>query len=159
MIRDTGAVAADLVEPSVAAATRSAPAGGREVPEPRRTLVGSFVRWAVTGCLAAGADLGLLALLRSVAGVPLELATALAFCCGVAVNYTLNHSWSFRSTAAHRTVMVRYATMVGFNGVSTLLIVAGLHSLGVYYLLAKLVAIAVNAMVNFVSARWWVFAE
>jgi putative flippase GtrA len=39
------------------------------------------------------------------------------------------------------------------------LIVAGVHRLGVYYLLAKLVAIAVNAMVNFVAARFWVFAD
>jgi putative flippase GtrA len=129
------------------------------VAAPRRTLVGSFVRWAITGCLAAGTDLGLLALLHSAAGVPLELATALAFCCGVAVNYSLNHSWSFQSQAAHRRVMVRYAVMVVFNGVSTVLIVAGLHSLGLYYLLAKLVAIAVNAVVNFTAARFWVFAE
>ena len=125
----------------------------------RRTLVGSFVRWAITGCLAAGTDLGVLALLHSAAHVELELATAIAFCCGVAVNYTLNHSWSFLSTAAHRTVIVRYATMVVLNGISTVLIVAGVHSLGVYYLLAKLVAIAVNGMVNFVAARFWVFAD
>ncbi len=124
-----------------------------------RSLVGSFVRWAITGCLAAGTDLGLLALLHSALGVPLELATAIAFCCGVAINYSLNHSWSFRSTAEHRRVVVRYAIMVIFNGVSTVLIVAGVHQLGVYYLLAKLVAIAVNATINFIAARFWVFTN
>jgi putative flippase GtrA len=126
---------------------------------PGRSLAGSFVRWGITGLLAAGTDLGVLALLHSGAGVGLELATVIGFCCGVAINYTLNHGWSFRSSAAHSRVVVRYAVMVAFNGLSTVLIVAGLHHLGVYYLLAKLVAIAVNATVNFAAARWWVFTH
>ena len=125
----------------------------------QRTVLGSFLRWAITGLLAAGVDLGLLAVLKSVLGVQLEVATVIAFLAGMGVNYSLNHTWSFKSTASHHQVVVRYATMVAFNGVSTVLIVGGLHHAGVYYLWAKVIAIAVNATVNFISARWWIFTQ
>lgn len=123
----------------------------------KRTLLGSFVRWGLTGLLAAAVDLGLLALLRSVVGVQLEVATVIGFLAGMGVNYSLNHTWSFKSTASHHQVVVRYAIIVAFNGLSTVLIVAGLHHAGLYYLWAKVIAIGVNATVNFTSARWWVF--
>lgn len=125
----------------------------------KRSLAGSFVRWALTGLLAAGVDLGLLALLKSAVGVQLEVATVIAFLAGMAVNYSLNHTWSFKSTASHHQVVVRYAMIVAFNGLSTVLIVGGLHDAGLYYLWAKVIAIAVNATVNFTSARWWVFTS
>lgn len=125
----------------------------------KRSLLGSFVRWGVTGVLAAGVDLGLLALLKSAVGVQLEVATVIAFLAGMAVNYALNHTWSFKSTASHHQVVVRYTIIVAFNGVSTVLIVGGLHHAGLYYLWAKVIAIGVNATVNFTSARWWVFTQ
>ena len=56
--------------------------------------------------------------------------------------YSLNHTWSFKSTASHHQVVVRYAIIVAFNGLSTVLIVGGLHQAGLYYLWAKVIAIA-----------------
>jgi putative flippase GtrA len=136
-----------------------APAAGVREPAEQRTLLGSFLRWAATGLLAAGVDLGLLALLRSALGVQLEVATVTGFVAGVTINYSLNHTWTFKSTASHHQVVVRYAVIVAFNGLSTVLIVGGLHHAGLYYLWAKVIAIAVNATVNFASARWWVFTQ
>jgi putative flippase GtrA len=47
---------------------------------------------------------------------------------------------------------------VAFNFLSTLGIVVGLTAAGLYYLLAKLIAVALNAGINFLAARHWVFA-
>jgi putative flippase GtrA len=124
----------------------------------RRSLLGSFVRWGVTGAASVVTDVGLLALLHSGFGFSLLGSTVVAYLAGVAVNYTLNRNWTFQTTAGHREVLVRYAALVVFNGVTTVLIVHGLHQLGVFYLLAKLVAVAINASINFLAGRYWVFA-
>jgi putative flippase GtrA len=125
----------------------------------RRSVVGSFIRWAVTGFASVVTDVGLLALLHSALGAPLIVSVVLAYSAGVVVNYLLNRNWSFKSSAGHRDVLVRYAALVVFNGVSTVLIVHGLQQLGLYYLLAKLVAVAINASINFLAGRYWVFAK
>jgi putative flippase GtrA len=49
--------------------------------------------------------------------------------------------------------------MIAFNVASTLVIVLGLTHLGLYYLLSKLIAVAVNATINFTAGRYWVFAR
>lgn len=125
----------------------------------RPSLVASLVRFCITGLGSLGADFGLLALLHSVAHAPLAVATAAGWAGAVAVNYTLNRNWSFQARASHGYTASRYAVMVGINLGSTLLIVLVLTHLGLYYLVSKLVAVAVNAGSNFLAARYWVFKE
>lgn len=124
-----------------------------------RSFLGAAARFVVTGSLSVAADVGLLAILRSALGWPLALATVLAYTAGLLVNYSLNRNWTFRSSRNHRQTLVRYAVMVGFNAGATLGIVVGLSSLGLFYLLAKLIAVAINASVNFLAGRHWVFGS
>ena len=49
--------------------------------------------------------------------------------------------------------------MLGINAGITLAIVTGLTAAGMYYLLAKFVAIVVIACINYVAYRTWVFAS
>jgi putative flippase GtrA len=128
-----------------------------EAPEGRRSLFGSFVRFCVTGVLSVVADVGTLSLLHSGLGVRLLWSTIVAYAAGLLVNYSLNRNWTFQARADHRQTLIRYATMVAFNFGSTLVIVLGLTHLGLYYLLSKLVAIALNAGINFTAGRYWVF--
>ena len=136
--------------PGLVAKLTDAPAG-------RRSLFGALVRFGVTGVLSVATDVGILSLLHSGLNVPLLWSTLAAYAAGLAVNYSLNRNWTFRSSADHRRTLVRYATMVGFNITSTLLIVLGLTHLGLFYLLSKLIAVAVNAGINFLLGRHWVF--
>jgi putative flippase GtrA len=111
----------------------------------------------VTGVLSVATDVAMLALLHSGLDVPLLWSTLTAYVAGLAVNYSLNRNWTFQARAGHRQTLVRYATMIAFNVVSTLVIVLGLTHLGLYYLLSKLIAVAINATVNFTAGRYWVF--
>lgn len=123
----------------------------------RPSLLESLVRFAITGVGSLGADFAVLTLLRSLAHAPLALATLLGSAAAVLVNYTLNRNWSFQARAGHGSTLPRYAFMVGVNVGSTLLIVLVLTHVGLYYLLSKLVAVAVNAGTNFLAARYWIF--
>ena len=143
---------APVASPVTVLAAEAAEAGAS-----RPSLVESLVRFCITGLSSLGADFGLLALLHSVAHAPLAAATAAGWAAAVIVNYTLNRNWSFQATASHGYTASRYAVMVGVNLGSTLLIVLVLTHLGLYYLVSKLVAVAINAGTNFLAARYWVF--
>jgi putative flippase GtrA len=123
----------------------------------RPSLKESLVRFLLTGVCSLGADVGFLYGLHSGAGTSLTLATVVGSVAAVIVNYALNRNWTFQATASHGSVLGPYLLMVGVNVGSTLLIVRGLTDLGLYYLVSKLVAVGVNAVLNFVSARYWVF--
>jgi putative flippase GtrA len=125
----------------------------------RPSLRESLIRFCLTGVLSLGADFGVLYGLHSGAGVALSLSTVLGTLAAVIVNYTLNRNWTFQASAGHGYTLVRYMLMAGVNFGSTLLIVLWLSHLGLYYLVSKLVAVAVNAVINFVSARYWVFKD
>jgi putative flippase GtrA len=89
--------------------------------------------------------------------VRLLWATLAAYVGGVVVNYSLNRNWTFQARADHSETMRRYGTLLAFNFGSTLAIVLGLTHLGLFYLLSKLIAVAINAVINFTASRLWVF--
>ena len=137
--------------------------GGR--PGPARTGLNGWIRhhplprFLVTGGVTAAVDLGALAWLHGGLHLPVAASTALAYACAFAVNFSLSRRWAFaagRSGRARRQV-ARYLLLVGVNLVLTVAIVSGLTAAGLYYLAAKLVAIAVLAVGNFFTYRHWVF--
>jgi putative flippase GtrA len=123
----------------------------------KRSLLGALIRFGVTGVASVTADIGTLTALHSGFGVRLLWATLAAFGAGLLVNYSLNRNWTFQARADHRKTLVRYAVMVSVNFGGTLAIVLGLTHLGLYYLLSKLIAVAIIAVVNFTASRLWVF--
>lgn len=125
----------------------------------RRSLLGALVRFGVSGALSVGADFAVLAILHSGLGVPLLWATLVGYSISLVINYLLNRNWTFQHGGDHRRTLARYAVVVGFNIGSTLLLVLGLTHLGLFYLLSKLIAVAINAMINFTAGRYWVFAH
>jgi putative flippase GtrA len=116
-----------------------------------------LARFVAVGALSVGSDVVVLYLLHSVLGVPLLAATGVGYGVSLVINYSLNHSWVFDAEGQHHRRVVRYLTLVGFNVASTFAFVGGLTAAGLYYLLAKVVAVAVNAVVNFTGFRFWVF--
>jgi putative flippase GtrA len=123
----------------------------------RPSLKESLLRFIVTGLCSLAADFAFLYGLHSGAKVSLTVATVAGSIAAVIVNYTLNRNWTFQARASHGSVLGPYLLLVSVNVGSTLLIVRGLTHFGLYYLVSKLVAVAVNAGINFVTARYWVF--
>jgi putative flippase GtrA len=120
----------------------------------------SAPRFVIVGCVGAVLDVGLLRLCFGSLGMPLLLATAVAYVGSAGPVFVVNRQWSFGPGSGgpvHRQVL-RYLSLTVANLLSTVALVGVLHWIGVFYLLAKVVAIAVNAVANFFAYERWVFA-
>jgi len=123
-------------------------------PRPLRT---SFPRYVVVGSSSVGVDVGLLAALHSIWHFPLLVAQLLAWAAALVVNYSLNHAWSFGAEGLLRRRLLRYSGVMAVSLGITLAVVLGLTHLGVFYLLAKAVAVMITSVINFTGYRFWVF--
>lgn len=129
------------------------------LPQAREVLRHPFPRFVISGGITFVVDLGLLKLLHGYEHVALLPATTIAFLISFTVTFVISRHWTFptgRAGRPHHQAM-RFAILVAGNLVTTLIIVGGLVALGVYYLLAKIVAVTINAGVNFILYRRWVF--
>lgn len=114
-------------------------------------------RFLVVGVLSVVVDTVLLVALRETTPLPLWLATTGAYVAAVAVNFVLNLRWVWGAQGGLPGRIARYGVLVALNYALTLAIVLGLTDLGVFYVLAKWIAIGVGAVINFVAYRGWVF--
>lgn len=114
--------------------------------------------YVVVGLATVAVDVGTLTLLRELASWPLWAATTAGFGASVGVNFFGNRAWAGReSTRNLLDHAVRYALLLGFNYLLTLVVLLGLAGAGVRYLVAKAVAVLLTAVISFVSYRTWVF--
>lgn len=126
-----------------------------------RALTAQFVSFAAIG---AGAALAFVAfstgLVALGTGVPDWLASALCYAAFVVPVYLLHRRFSFRSDAAHRVALPRYAAVQ-----ATALLLATLFSwlaYGVFSmpsLVASVLVIGLTSGVNFIVLRVWAFAQ
>jgi putative flippase GtrA len=94
-------------------------------------------------------------------GMPLWLATTIAFGSAFGVNFTLNRFWTFaddgaREGAVHAQTF-RFAILVGINYCVTQAIMYLLTSIGVNYLVAKALSTMFITIYNFYVYKKWVF--
>lgn len=124
----------------------------------RGRLVGSSLeRFLVVGVLSFLADGGALFVLHGLLGVTLPLAAGLAFASAFVVNFGLNRIWAFRSDGAVGRQLGRYLALVVANLGLTVLLVPGLTSLGLPYLVAKVGTTGLLALANYLISRKWIF--
>lgn len=118
-----------------------------------------FIKFGMVGTSGMVVDLGLLVLLVEVVRVPVLVANNVAFLAAVASNYVWNRRWTFRST--HPKIARQFGSFLLVSLVGLIVNVAGMKlllSLGIWYVLAKLVLIALVVIWNFLANRAWTFA-
>lgn len=126
------------------------------MPKPR--LPHHLFWYLVVGGLTVVVDVGLLALLHEVYGVSLGLATTVAFCTAVTVNFLLNRTaMSARGSQGLMQHAVRYGSLVLANYVITLAVVTTAGHVGDRYLVAKVAVVAGSTLWNFLLYRHWIF--
>jgi putative flippase GtrA len=134
-----------------------------EAPEQQPTAAPSTARslprFLIIGVLSFILDAGTLFLTHGLLHMWLPLATTLAYAVAFTVNFSLNRLWTFGSTTALTGQATRYAVLIGVNYLITLVMVNGLAAIGISYLLAKVMATAVIAGINYVAYRNWVFRQ
>jgi putative flippase GtrA len=117
----------------------------------------SGFKFLIVGGTSVVVDAGLLWVLHGVLGMWLEPATALAFLAGFVVNFGLNRQWAFASTGRLRHQFAKYLALVAVNLLITVVLVKALTTVGVMYLVAKVLTTAVLSTVNYFISRKWIF--
>ena len=134
------------------------PMESRSPSVPRTRLRRQLFFYLVVGGLTVVVDVGLLALLHESYGVPLAVATTVAFSTAVAVNFLLNRTAMSSSGSQGLTQhALRYGSLVVANYVVTLAVVTTAGQVGDRYLVAKVAVVAVSTWWNFLLYRHWVF--
>jgi putative flippase GtrA len=110
------------------------------------------VAHVLVGGVSLAVDVVLLVALHRALG--LTAATVIAFGVSVVANFTLNRALHLRGKRSHEQIL-RYGALLGGNVLVTLGIVTAGHR---WYLVAKLVAVAVTTTWNLPLYRRWVFA-
>jgi putative flippase GtrA len=152
MIRTRAEVRGERFAAAMAGVVRRLPWGLATIVPP------SLLGFAVINGFTFGVDLVLLAVLRSVAHLPLWLAVTVAYACAFGLSFVLNRALNFRSHAPAGPQVARYVVVVVVNYVAWILGVgAGLAALGVDYRLARLAAGACEAVYMYCAMRWFVF--
>ncbi|MEV6926820.1 GtrA family protein [Dactylosporangium sp. NPDC051485] len=135
------------------------PARSRSVSLGRRALNNSLLRFLATGGLSAALDTALLWVLHTMLHLALPPATLLSVMAAFFANFALNKFWSFSSHGFTTRQLVRYTILAGGNWAFTTLSVWALNELGLHFIVAKLITLAVASGGNYVGYRLWVFRE
>jgi len=115
--------------------------------------------YLVVGGLSVVVDVGLLALLHEFYRVPLGVATTVAFCTAIVVNFLLNRTaMSSQGSQGLMQHAFRYGSLVLANYLITLVVVTTAGHVGDRYLVAKVAVVAASTLWNFLLYRHWVFA-
>jgi putative flippase GtrA len=123
-----------------------------------RDLIGKFIGFAGTGAVATGIQYVILIALREGLGVSPVTASAIGYAIAAVCNYLMKYHWVFASDEHHHVAGPKYA-VVSISGLTlnTLLMYLGNQVLGLYYLLAQVVATAVVLVWNFTLNGLWTF--
>lgn len=132
---------------------------------PRKSLLGQFLRYLVTGGLAFVVDFGLFALCLYVFGWHYLLANLVGLVAGLVLNYAMSIVWVF--TACKRTLKKRKVAefslfaVVGIAGVglNQLLMYLMVDGVGVNEMVSKMVAAAMVLMWNFGARKLLLFKK
>lgn len=123
-----------------------------------RSYASEFSRFLAVGGVATAVQYVLLMVLVTGAGTRPQIASTIGFVVSAGLNYALNYTFTFASSRAHTSALMRFAIVascgaaVNFGAMATLVGVVHVH-----YLLAQIVSTAVVAVWNYVANRNWTF--
>lgn len=123
----------------------------------QRVWQNNAFRYLLAGGSAFLVDAGLLALFREVFGLPVWLATGIAFVLSFFFTYFVQRMFAFGSDLPHGRALWRYLALVGFNTLATMGVVSLIALTPLGWFVGKLVATLAATVWNFFIYRAWVF--
>lgn len=125
--------------------------------ESLKDFVSQIVRYAFVGGASAAFELVVFQALYALAGIGIAPSNIIALVTSTAVNFTLNRSLAFKSTANPARSLVLYLVLFVFNTTFSTLAITWLVGLGVHSVVAKLMTMFCIVMWNFVLYRKVIF--
>jgi putative flippase GtrA len=141
-------------ESSASAATAADPAPSNPAELLSRHPI---VRVLLVGGLSIALDLGLLAIFHEVFGVPLWIATPIAFLISLVFNFLLQRIFTFQANNNGSVSAAKYVLLVIVNVLVSDLIVTGFDAAGWSYIFGKASATALTTVWNYFLYRHWIF--
>lgn len=120
----------------------------------------TFIRYVISGGLAAAVHFLILIVLVEKTSVDPTLATSLGFCAAIFVNYTMQYHWTFRSAGSHKSIFTRYVVITFMMlGVNTLIFWLLYDVWGLMYLFAQAIATGMVMFMNFAINKNYTFVS
>ena len=117
-------------------------------------MIGQAIRYLITGFSSAAIEFSLLILCKDVLSLTVVISNSIALTIVFWFNYLMNRKWSFKSTTSLKKQLPMYLALFVFNLAASDFIMHLLTSrLSLYYLLAKVFAIAAVMTWNFFLYR------
>lgn len=124
----------------------------------KRSLIGSGLRYLVTGVLSVALYVGGAALGHRVIGLDAPIANAAAYLVATVFNYLMNFYWSFRTTRRHAEASWRYLALSGSGVVlNTIYVSFVMRTFDAPLEVAAITFAALWPLVSFVGMRYWAF--
>lgn len=121
-----------------------------------RTAIEIF-RYGLTGILCLVVYLALSNLLYFF-GVPVWLATAIAWCFSAATSYFGHIYFSYQVTADHKRMPVKFAIMLGFHlGLTVLITYVCFDTFELPFMITTVVTVCLTPLATFPIGKFWVF--
>lgn len=125
-------------------------------------LFGQLVRYVLSGGLAFCVDFGLMVALREGFGIAEAVAAAAGNFIGLIITYVLSVVWIFdRRRFANPYMEFGLFFLIGLSGTALtyglMLLLTGRW--GLYYMLAKMVTVALVTLWNFSAKKWLLFSR
>lgn len=125
--------------------------------ESLKALVSQIVRYAFVGGASAAFELVVFQALYALADMGIAPSNIIALVASTAVNFTMNRSLAFKSSANPTRSLVLYLVLFAFNTTFSTLAITWLVSLGLHSAVAKLMTMVCIVMWNFVLYRKVIF--
>ena len=121
-------------------------------------MLPQFVRYAGAGVIGTAAHYAVLVALVQGAGTAVVAASTAGAIAGAAVNYLLNHRFTFASRESHGRALPRFAVVAAAGIALNALVLAGMLALvGPHYLVAQVAATLAVLVAGYIANRAWTF--
>jgi putative flippase GtrA len=118
-----------------------------------------LLKFMVVGVIATGAHYFLLIILVQFVYAEPIFASTYGFILGAVVSYSLNHSFTFKSTRRHLSAVPRFiATAMSGMLLNAILIAVGVHLLFFNYLFAQVISTGCVLLWNYAINKHWTFS-
>lgn len=118
-----------------------------------------FTRFLIVGGFSTLIQYLILVLLVQWAGVNAVLASSIGFLVSAFANYYLNYHFTFCSSNQHGTALIKFIILASIGLALNAFIMQVLVSIGIYYLLAQVLATGLVLIWNFVGNSKWTFLQ
>ena len=118
-------------------------------------MILQIIKFGIVGIIATMVDVGVLVVLKELLHVDVLVSSEISFCVSVAANYILSMTFVFKSKNQDkiREIIVFVLLSVGGLCLNQLILWIGVKLASVYYLIAKLFALVIVPVYNFITRK------